>query len=492
MNTNMDSIVDAMETLLSLLEAEDDVAYVEVGGVAATRTDAVVTEAGVRNANEFDESGVWCRAFTGGAAEYRYVTSFDEDHLEDVAGRIARAGRHLAQDVPARYDRGTIHRATHEGWAGPGDALDETPLAEKTDRLEDALAATTDEVPVDRTRLRYADAHETHLFMTTTGTSLRTVLDRASIGLTLDLADGPKVQGHAGATTGAAFLDAIPDHLATLAERGDRLGSLPSATPESGEREVVLSPTAAGQLVHELSHYFEIDAAYMGSSPYDVGDEIGPTDLTIEDRTRAGSWAARAYDAEGRPTEPVTVVDRGRLTTRFHNTASAAEEDVVPHGHAVGSLALDKPPRVHARHLDVEPGRASIDDLRDGADVYVERFDPGQLTHVATRTKRESQMPPSVLYAKRVAESTPSEFEDESERQGLRLPVAHGVTLDGGSPAGAFENGTIEFAPEDLLTLRGLSAVRETVTGTCTKHKSQLPVAATAPALRLRTTVENP
>lgn len=492
MDQNVDSIVDAMETLLSLLEAEDDVAYVEVGGIAATRTDAVVTEEGVRNANEFDESGVWCRAFTGGAAEYRYVTSFDEDHLEDIADRIARAGRHLAQDVPARYDRGRLHRATHEGWAAPGDALDETPLEEKTEHLEDALAATSDKVPVDRARLQYADVHETHLFMTTTGSSLRTVIDRASIEPTLDLTDGPKVQGHAGATTGAAFLDTIPDHTTALAERGERLSNLSAGAPESGTREVVLSPTAAGQLVHELSHYFEIDTAYMGSSPYAVGDVIGPTDLTIEDRIRAGSWAARAYDAEGQPTEPVTVVDRGRLSSQFHNTASAAEADVVPHGHAVRSLALNKPPRIHARHLHVEPGRVSIDDLCDGADVYVERFDPGQLTHVATRTKRESQMPPSVLYAKRIAESTPSEFDDESDEQGLRLPVAHGVTLNDGSPAGAFEDGRIEFSPEDLRTLSDLSVVRETVTGTCMKHKSHLPFAVTTPAFRLRTTIRNP
>ena len=489
MDESIDTIVDAMETFLSLLEEEDDVGYVEVGGVSKTSSDVVVTESEVRSENEFDESGVWCRAFTGGAADYRYVTSFEEDHLEDMVGRITRAGRHLAQDVPARYDRGMLHRGTHDGWAPPDGAIHEVPIEEKTDRLEAARDAALDGRNVDRVRLRYADAHETHLFMTSTGSSLRTVLDRASIDPVLDFEDGPKVQGHAGATTGAAFLDDISDHVEALAERGERAASLPGVTPETGTREVVLSPIAAGQLVHELSHYFEMDSVYLGSSPYDVGDVIGPAELTIEDRTKAGSWTARPYDAEGRPTQPVTVVDGGRLANRFHNTASAAEEGITPHGHAVRSLALEHPPRLHARHLDVDPGRASIEDLRDGADLYVERFDQAQLSHVATRTKRESQMAPSVLYAKRIADTTPSEFDDEAQQQELRLPATIATTLEGSNPAGAVGDVTIEFSPDDLRTLSGLSVRRATVTGTCMKHKSQLPFAVTAPAMRLTTTV---
>lgn len=489
MDESIDTIVDAMETFLSLLEEEDDVGYVEVGGVLKTSTDVVVTESEVRSANEFDESGVWCRAFTGGAADYRYVTSFEKDYLEDMVGRITRAGRHLAQDVPARYDRGMLHRGTHGGWAGPDDAIHDVPLDEKTDRLEAARDAVVDDRSVDRARLRYADAHETHLFMTSTGSSLRTVLDRASVEPVLDFEDGPKVQRHAGATTGAGFLDEISDHVEALAERGERTASLPDGSPESGTREVVLSPIAAGQLVHALSHYFEMDTVYFGSSPYEIGDRIGPPELTIEDRTKAGSWTASPYDAEGRPTQPVTVVDGGRLANQFHNTATAAEEGLTPHGHAVRSLALEHPPRLHARHLDVDPGRSSIEDLRDGADLYVERFDQTQLSHIATRTKRESQMPASVLYAKHVADTTPSEFDDERDTQELRFPATVATTLEGSSFAGTSTDVMIEVSPEDLKTLRGLGARRETVTGTCMKHKSQLPFAVTAPAMRLTTTV---
>ncbi|WP_231751478.1 hypothetical protein [Halogeometricum sp. CBA1124] len=44
----------------------------------------------------------------------------------------------------------------------------------------------------------------------------------------------------------------------------------------------------------------------------------------------------------------------------------------------------------------------------------------------------------------------------------------------------------MDYEPEVLQTMSALSAARRTVTGVCEKHKSQLPFAVTAPAVRLR------
>ncbi|MFB6148559.1 MAG: metallopeptidase TldD-related protein, partial [Halobacteriales archaeon] len=485
-----EAVVEAMDTLLTYLEGEDDVAYAEVGGVIRTYTDAVITDEGVRNASEFDETGVWCRVFADGAAEYRYTTSLEDEHIRDIGERVVRAGRQLGQEFPARYDPASLHRDTHAGWATADTAIDSIGAEEKGDRIETALHKAIDGLGYKRAKVTYTDTHMINMLMTTTGTSLRTTIDRVGAESILDLEDGPKLEDHFGGTRGTTVLDRLPDHFEALADRASRIEANERIDIESADlTTVVLSPRAAGQLFHQLAHYFEIDTVYFGSSPFALGDKVGPASLQIEDTVRAGSWAACAYDTEGRPTQPMTVVDDGRLVNYFHNTASAAENDAIPHGHSIQSLALDHPPRIHARHLDVDPGTESLEQLRTDADIYIERFGTPRFRNEATQTKRESMMPPTVQYAKDIEEMTPSEFDDESDEQGIRLPIKEGFALEYGAMDGVIEDAHLEFAPDDLFSLSGLSVERETATGRCTKHNSQIPWATTAPGIRFETTL---
>ncbi|MFB6299678.1 MAG: metallopeptidase TldD-related protein [Halobacteriales archaeon] len=483
-----EDVVEAMDTLLSYFEDEDDVAYAEVGGVVRIYTDAVITHRGVRNASEFDEEGVWCRVFADGAAEYRYTTSLEENHIIDIGERVVRAGRQLGQEFPARYDPASLHRGTHSGWATPETTIDSIDPDEKAERIETALTDAIEGIDYKRAKVTYTDTHMINMLMTTTGTSLRTTIDRVGAETILDFDDGPKLQDHTGGTTGTTVLDRFPEYFEAFGERAERLATSDHADIEPDDSAtVVLGPRAAAQLFHQLSHYFEIDTTYFGSSPYAIGDKVGPAGLQIEDSIRAGSWAACAYDTEGRPTQPLTVVDNGTLVNYFHNTASAAENDAIPHGHSIQSLALDHPPRIHARHLEIEPGTQPLTELRDGADVYVEQFGPARFRNEATQTKRESMMPPTVQYAKDIEEMTPSEFDNEASEQGIVLQISEGYRLTDGKLDGAIHDMRIDFAPDDLFSLDGLSVERRTATGNCIKHNSQIPWAATAPGIRFET-----
>jgi TldD protein len=181
----------------------------------------------------------------------------------------------------------------------------------------------------------------------------------------------------------------------------------------------------------------------------------------------------------------VTLVEDGVVRNRLHDTASAIAEEAFPAGNLVPSLGFDQPPRVHARHLDVAPGRATPEELRDGADLAVERVGSPRVVNEATRTKRTSAMPPSVLYARDIEEMTPSEFDDEAGDQRLRFPVDEGYLLGDGDRVARIPDATVEIALSDFENLSALGATAETVTGTCTKHKSTLPYAVTAPGVRL-------
>lgn len=483
MTDEREALFDAMDWVLDRFETEDDVAYAEVGGVYQEKTDAVVTHEGPRERNSFTETGVWFRVFAQGAADYRYTTSLDEESLADEADRAIRAGEALAQEEPGRFDAVTLHRAAHGGWAD--ERIDAVDVDEKVAAVEDGLAEA-DDLDLDRAWVNYTDAHLEEAVGTTTGSTVRTTLDRAEVTCVLTLADGPKVRRHAGATTGARFLDELPTVFADAAAAARALDRSEVVDAPTGERTVVLSPRAAGQLFHLVSHYLEADAGYMGLSPYAVGDRIGPADLSIEDGVRAGSWAARAYDAEARPTAPTRLVEDGRIERLLHDTTTAAEAERHPAGSVVPSLGRNQPPRIHARHLEVAAGDADRETLLAGADVYVERFDRPWLRDEFERVQRAGVFPPSVQYAK-----------DLDRKMGDRpavgcadLPLAEAYRVEDGECAGRVEGASLAYEPTVLHDVSAFGAARGTVTGTCDKHKSRLPFVVTAPAIRLEAPLE--
>ncbi|WP_254546638.1 metallopeptidase TldD-related protein [Halomarina pelagica] len=482
MPTDRDETLAAMEVLTAYLEDRDEVAYAEVGGVVQYKTDAVVTREGTRNATAFTETGVWCRVFANGAADYRYTTALDEESLRDEADRAIRSAAQLAQTRPARVDTETLHRAVHGGWGTTPRLTDLEPEA-KVDRLRSALDASRVD-GVDRVRVTYADASVDHAITTTTGSAVRTTFERASTDLVVDAPACPTVRRFAGTLRGTAIFDEFESLAAEAFARVDDLRDRSAdALAEEREADVVLSPRATAQLVHHLSHALEADAGYLGLPNHAVGDEVAGGGLAVEDAIRAGSWGAMAYDAEARPTEPVALVRDGAVASLLHDTESAADHDAFPAGTAVPSLGFDAPPRIHARHLDVEAGTASETDLLAGATAYVERFDPPRYRDDLEARKRSGWMPPSVLYARDLRETAAES--DRPDRGRVDWPIAEGYRVEGGERTSRLDGAHLASDPATLRGISMLGSVRETTTGVCDKHRSRLPYAVTAPAVRL-------
>ncbi|MFH5797969.1 metallopeptidase TldD-related protein [Haladaptatus sp. CMAA 1911] len=482
--------IDAAEWVLSRFDADEDVAVAEVGYVDRRQTTGSVTPTEVRSADDLSHAGVRWRVFVEGSADYRFTTSLSKSHLDDLMERSIRSARVLDQRLPAKYDPGTVHQAVHPGWT-VGGSLNEETANEKLAAVQSAFSDSTDGLALDRATVSYRDERLESVLLTTTGTTVRTSLERASVESVMVPVDAEKVQRHFGTTTGAAFFDALPAHfdeLATVVRQQE--GYPPFDSDEAdveigGENvEIVFGPRAAAELFHHFTHYLEMDAAYFGSSPFAVGDRFGPPSLHVEDCVHAGSWAALGYDAEGKPTTPVTLVSNGIVRNQLHDTVSAIEEAAVPRGSVVPSIGHERPPRIHARHLDVDGGTTARESLLDGADVYVESVETPRIENEATRTKRTSSMPPSVLYAKDIAATTPSEFADEATNQELTFPVRLGYTIDGSEREGRITGGSVTVSPAELRSITAMGGTRETVTGVCSKHRSMIPYAVTAPPIR--------
>lgn len=475
--------LDAMDWLLDRFATDDAVAYAEVGALDRTKTDLVITHRGPRDAISFPQTGVFCRVYADGAADYRFTQTLTESALSDIAERAIRSGTHLAQDVPDQFDPHTRHQATHPGWSV--EPLDAISTDRKQEVLQNALTAT-ERLSTDREWVNYTDEHVDLAVGTTTGSTVRTTLDRASVECSFTLTAGPTVRRHAGSTRGAPFLDRLPDVIDDAVIAGTELATAQPIAPPTGTQQVVLSPQASGQMLLFLTRYLEADTMAMGLSPYTVGDRIAPALLTMDDTIVPGSWAARGYDAELRSTRPIRLIEDGTIMTALHSTSSAAEADTTPAGTVIPSIGFEQPPRIHARHLDVQAGTTTQEDLVADAALVIERFGDPYPVDELERTHRTSHMPASVMYAENVDRLT----ESRSAVGQAQLPIAEGYRLgEDGTRTGRIDAGLVDFQPEDLQTIDGMGQYRATTTATAEKHKSKLPVAATAPALRFQTTI---
>lgn len=480
-------VYERADWLVGYLEDHEEVAHAEVGAVERTGFDVVARD-GAARAHGLDDAGIWFRLLAAGAADYRHTTVLERDNLEDLVDRAVRSGTQLAQDEPERYDAASLHRGVHPGWASGGrlGGIDPDAVAE---RLEDAIDEALAGIETDRSRVELRGVQVDEARMTTTGSVVRLGRDPVYLDTTVVPAGGPKLRTHAGSTTGQRFLDRLEDPLTAAASRARSAAAAEVGTIAGGRHEVLFGPRATAEAFHQVSHFLERDTTYMGAEPFAEGDAIAPESVTVHDLIQPGSWSAQAYDAECSPTQPVTLIENGTVTGFMDTVTSAAVEESTPHGHTVPSLSADNAPRIHARHLDVEAGAASTDELLAGADVAVDLLGPGRIKNEATRTKRSSAFPPSVLYARDISEQTPSEY-DEVTDQVIEFPVREGYLVVDGGRAARIDGASIEFALDDLTTISGVAAERESVTGTCEKHNSRLPYSVTAPAVRVETTID--
>jgi len=484
MNQADPDYIEAAEAVISLIKSEGDAAFAEVGGVNKQTTQGVLTETETRSFSTFPETGVWCRPFISGASEYGYVSDPDDSALSDFVGRVTRAARHLAQERNTSHPASTL-RTTHPGW--DAQQVEALSANNKEAALTEALTAVRESSLVERARLEYTDTYEKIAFLTTEGTALHLERQRASVALTIQPTNGPKIRRFLGTTrpeelwteVGSFVSDAFADAQEN-AVTDDTIAGECIQEPAT----ILLRPQAAGQLFHLLSHYYEADMHLMGLSPYEFGEEVAADAITIRDTVVDGAWGALAYDAEGRPTTPTTLVRDGKLVALLHDTATAVEFEQRPAGNAIPSLDYDHPPRIHARHLDIMAGESDFSDLLIGSEIVVNRFGPAQFEDEVEKTGREGWMPASSLYATEIADHSP-----DPDRVGhLQLPIAEGKSLSNREQVNLSDY-AVEISPDTLKSVTALSKDRETTGYVCTKHKSSVPVSVSTPSLQLRSTI---
>jgi PmbA protein len=156
------------------------------------------------------------------------------------------------------------------------------------------------------------------------------------------------------------------------------LKSLGAKKVESFRGEMILSPSAVSELLHDtITHSINSDAVQKKTSAFQgkIGQSVSTHLLTIEDDpTDAKSLAAASFDREGVPHGLTNIIDRGILKTFLYNTYTAGKDKLDSTGNAAGGP--NSPPVVSSTNLVVSPGSSDLDTLISEVDrgIVLNRF----------------------------------------------------------------------------------------------------------------------
>lgn len=136
----------------------------------------------------------------------------------------------------------------------------------------------------------------------------------------------------------------------------------------SGTFAAIVSGECLGSLISLYAVMFSGKFVEEGKSPLAgrLGEQLGSSQVSLrDDPTLARGMNSRAFDAEGCPSAPLTLLDAGRLCAFMHNQGTAARAGTHSTGHAV-RYGIQGTVNVGPSNLTMQPGDSSPEDLMRG------------------------------------------------------------------------------------------------------------------------------
>ena len=162
---------------------------------------------------------------------------------------------------------------------------------------------------------------------------------------------------------------------------GKVVATLGAGKGESFRGPVILSPDAAiAALAVPILFSADADNVQKGMSPFagKLGQAVADRRITVvDDGLLPGGVASSAFDREGVPHRPVTIVKDGVLQSYLYDTRTARRGGTQSTGHAAGGARSI--PSISPTNLTFAPGEAGKDEMIAGIDrgVLVTRLSGG-------------------------------------------------------------------------------------------------------------------
>lgn len=190
--------------------------------------------------------------------------------------------------------------------------------------------------------------------------------------------DGKKVSSFAYEFDGIRFVDEIDVKKCANDFARKVIDSLGATKGESFKGQVILSPESVGSLIASAM-LFSVNANNLqkGMSRWKgkLGSQVASSSLTVEDNGLIpGGLGSSAFDREGIPPSPLTIIEQGKLNAYMYNTYTALKEKRSSTGHAAGGTT--SVPGIGPTNFTIKEGETPKDDLIKGVSqgVLVNRF----------------------------------------------------------------------------------------------------------------------
>ena len=323
----------------------------------------------LEDASQSDTQDLGLRVFVGRRSAQVATSAFAGDALAAAAGRAVAMARLAPEDPFA----GLADAALLARGSLPALDLHDPEVARLAPaRLRDLALEAEEEAlmvaGVTDSEGAGASAAES-LTALATSTGFRGSRRGTSISLSVSVIAGTgsaKQGDHDWAQT--RFLDGLEDPRAIGRTAGTRaVARLNPVRLETGPMPVLFEPRVAASLLGHLVAAMSGPAIARGTSF--LKDSEGamlfdPAVEILDDPWRRRGVASRAFDGEGLPTAPMTLVGAGRLGPFLLDSASARQLGRKPTGHA--SRGIGGAPGVATSNLHLAPGADSVAALMAG------------------------------------------------------------------------------------------------------------------------------
>jgi len=280
---------------------------------------------------------------------------------------LAKTMRHMKLgDVESRLPKGPFTYHAVEGNYDPR-------VSSSVDKLTDVVQASIDSAlsaGAKRVSGVLVATESNRLVRTSTGNEGRERGTRLELTVRAFVDDDSSGQGVSCSTT----FDHFNPELAGI-EAGEtaKLAAGPVEGKE-GVYQAILGPSVMANLLNTTAasasaYMVEIGMSYFTDK---LGQLVASNRLTLrDDQQFSGGPGSHAFDDEGFPTKPTTIVEDGILKTLLHSsyTAKKFNADLTGHGYYSGSYGIVPSPS----NLTVELGDYSKDELFDEVEngVYI-------------------------------------------------------------------------------------------------------------------------
>jgi PmbA protein len=351
---------------------------VEAYAVRSRDVDVNVFDGEVESLAVAEIEGVGIRVVKDHRQGYAWAGSLDPDVIADTLTEARdNAGFGSPDELHGLTDPATFAgtEAVHlDLWR---DELLSVPTADKVALAVELDAATRAIDPRVRgvESTAYGDAAVESAVATSLGIEVAHRRTMCSCSASAMAGQGVDTRTGSGFSIARTFAELDPERAARdAAERAVRL--LGAAPIPSQRLPVVLDPLVTRSLVSIVAGALSADAVQRGRSLFvgRDGEEVADGFITlVDDPTNAESFGAASHDAEGVPTRPVPLIERGRLAGFLHNTYTARRGGTVSTGSAVRG-GFKSPPGVGARAVALVPGPLTVDEIlaAAGTALYVQ------------------------------------------------------------------------------------------------------------------------